>query len=774
MTDATRGTTDPGENGGPLRIKGIGLRFRIALPLLLPVLGLLALSGVLLVQKLGTVNAMRHVSALSNLVTDTSALVHELQRERGASGIVLGSKGIEMVQELAAQRVRTDARLTAFDARLLLIDGEHSFPAAGALAGKLAAGREAIAKLGDTRRQIGQLSIPADGSFAYFTGAITHLLDMVGEAASTVEAPAVARSISVYLSFLQAEELAGQERGTGGPGFAAGHFDAARLRRLTALRDNQDLYFRIVAATATPAQTEFFHTALAGQAVDTVAKMRGIAAEGGLDGHLDGITGVDWFNATTARIDLLKTVEDHMSNDLVSLATSIRGAAQTAFYVTLAAVLALLTLTIVVGTMMIHAIVRPLGDHIRTMQRLASGETDVVIGHAGRRDKFGSMAKAIEVFRDHAIENRRLAASREEQRVRAEAEKGAALRNMADTIEVETTKALAQVSERTAAMEATANTMSASAARIDHSARSASAAASQALSNAQTVASAAEELSASIREISGQVSQVADMIREIAVKTNLLALNATIEAARAGEAGKGFAVVASEVKALAMQTARSTEEITRHLAEVRAATPASVDAVGRIGGTITEIDAIATSIAAAVEQQGAATAEIARNVTQTAQAADEMTCRIAEVSAEAEENDRQAGQVHDGAAGLAAAVGDLKSAIVRVVRTSTDDVDRRLSHRHKIVARGHVTVPGHGTLTGQVTELSDGGARIEGLPKLPIGTRGTLQMDGDVASLPFAVRNQHDDALGLIFDRDDAAVAAINIALRHLISRKAA
>ena len=58
-----------------------------------------------------------------------------------------------------------------------------------------------------------------------------------------------------------------------------------------------------------------------------------------------------------------------------------------------------------------------------------------------------------------------------------------------------------------------------------------------------------------------RIGAVADMIGEIAAKTNLLALNATIEAARAGDAGKGFAVVAAEVKALAMQTARSTSEI---------------------------------------------------------------------------------------------------------------------------------------------------------------------------------------------------------------------
>ena len=79
-----------------------------------------------------------------------------------------------------------------------------------------------------------------------------------------------------------------------------------------------------------------------------------------------------------------------------------------------------------------------------------------------------------------------------------------------------------------------------------------------------------------------RIGVVADMIGEIAAKSNLLAINATIEAARAGDAGKGFAVVASEVKALATQTARSTQEIAKHVGQVRNGTGTSVAAVAGI------------------------------------------------------------------------------------------------------------------------------------------------------------------------------------------------
>jgi len=347
-------------------------------------------------------------------------------------------------------------------------------------------------------------------------------------------------------------------------------------------------------------------------------------------------------------------------------------------------------------------VVRPIVRMTGTMQKLATGDLAADIPFAHRQDEVGSMAGALEVFKQGAIENSRLREEQLQSEEDAARAKRSALHQMAETVERETGRSVDTASAASQGVERVASSLSEIARSLSTESQAVAAASTQALGSSQTVSAAAEELSASIREIATQVArtstvtksavagreqarstiqalagsvkkiaEVSDLIGGIAGQTNLLALNATIEAARAGEAGRGFAVVASEVKSLSDQTAKSTEEIARLIAEIQASTQAAVDAVETMGGHIVEIDGVATSVAAAMEEQDAATREIARSISESASAAKDVSAKIGNVSRDANSVNERAAEVRQAIAGMAANLEQLRSVVVRTVRDST-------------------------------------------------------------------------------------------------------
>ncbi len=457
---------------------------------------------------------------------------------------------------------------------------------------------------------------------------------------------------------------------------------------------------------------------------------------------------------------------------------------------------AALLVTLLLAAVMARRITRPITALTGAMRQLATGDLTVEVPALTRRDELGAMAAALVVFKESMSKSQRVAL--DEQQQQAQEQQQAALVAMAEAVEIEAGRALAHVHERTSAMAATASEMSGSAERTSRAAEGAGAAAEHARTTSHTVADAAESLAKAITEIGTQVSlsadaathavaagretretiealngqvarigAVVDMISDIAGKTNLLALNATIEAARAGAAGKGFAVVAGEVKSLATQTARATRDIAEHINEVRAATSAAVTAVARIEQKIGMIDDISGGVSAAVEKQAAATIGIAFNVAETASAASDMSSRVTEVSAEAEQTEEYARSVRENASALEVAVAELRHAVIKVVRTSADEVNRRDSPRYPVDLPCRVSAAG-AVHAARLIDLSEMGAQMCDAPSLTLESRGTVALDGVALPLPFVVR--HTDSNGRLHVEFEATEPARS-ALSQLIGR---
>lgn len=616
------------------------------------------------------------LSSVAPIISDVSALVHELQKERGASSIYLSSKGGKFRDELLTQRQSTDAARTKLRDTLGKIDqaalGEE-FPA------KIKMAAKRMDDLISARDGVSDLTISPVTSFVNYTETIRNQLDIVGLISASSSDSRLERMIKAYLSLMEGKEKAGQERATAAGAFASGHFAPDVFRRFVTIVAEQQQYLDEFVSHSSASQTQFFRSVLDQDATRKVERMRAIGFESIATGSIGDVTGPAWFQATTERINLLKKVEDRMSEDVQSLATNIGAEAKTVLGATLLGIMMALVAALSVAWVVASQLTSAVCSQVLTMEHLCREDFSIEVPGTARGDEMGAIARSLQVFKEAMMRGKALA---EQQLIEANLreERGKAIERLANHFQGSIERMVDTVSTSAQTLQKTAEAMSSVAG--DTNLRSAALAQStiRASSNVQTVAVATEELSASIQEIGRQVYRSADisvvgtdeanrvqsdvealasMVRKIdevvavinyiASQTNLLALNATIEAARAGEAGKGFAVVAGEVKNLANQTAKATSEISQQIASVQHQTERVVQVISNIVGFIHEVGGISQGIASAVEEQSAATQEIARSAEQASIGTTEASTHVDGVQEAAGRTGHAANEVLDAA-----------------------------------------------------------------------------------------------------------------------------
>lgn len=303
-----------------------------------------------------------------------------------------------------------------------------------------------------------------------------------------------------------------------------------------------------------------------------------------------------------------------------------------------------------------HKVLVPVFRITKAMRRVSEGEIEREIPYLDAGNEIGTMAHALDGFRQDIIEKRELAElekQREiearEERERLREEKRQEILALAKRFESSVGTVASTIMSASKSLENRAEGMYSQIERSKVESGSIVTASVQSSGNINAVAAAVEQFASTVDEINNQigdasviaseaskqveraygmikgldemtkaVTTIVDLIRNITNQTNLLSLNANIEAANAGEAGKGFEIVAREIQGLARETAASTDKINAQIEEMQASTKEVVGVMEFMQDTIGRLNNMTLNVSSAVEQQSASTHEISHNLNEAA------------------------------------------------------------------------------------------------------------------------------------------------------------
>ncbi|MEO2083566.1 MAG: nitrate- and nitrite sensing domain-containing protein, partial [Desulfurobacteriaceae bacterium] len=267
------------------------------------------------------------------LSTRISAVVHELQKERGRTAGFLGSGGETFSKELKEQRRETDRKIAELES---ILNKEYLMSLPEEARKKLLSVLDSLNSLSIVRRKVDKLRVDLRSAIAFYTNLNNQLIDSVGEIAKTADDASIARELIGYADFMYAKEKAGLERAVLSVAFANRKFPTRELfEKFIDLLAQQKAFIKAFTLSSPKEVIDFYRRIVVNsESYTRVKSFERMALESPFEGVLEVSPNL-WFSVITEKIDKMKQVEDFIAKDLTVRMENLERDTNGEFYVVL-------------------------------------------------------------------------------------------------------------------------------------------------------------------------------------------------------------------------------------------------------------------------------------------------------------------------------------------------------------------------------------------------------------------------------------------------------